>query len=74
MFKSPLTPLFSKGGNKMSLFFKKRGDKTSLFFKGGSKTSPFEKGGLRGILNKYIFLNLMLVTGYVGTRRIAYEY
>jgi hypothetical protein len=40
VLKSPLTPLFQ------------RGEQGLLFFKGGDKTSPFEKGGLRGILKK----------------------
>ncbi len=64
--KSPLTPLFQRGG--ISIFF--------AFFAElvRKRASPFEKGGLRGIFKIHnimiiniLFLNLMAVTRSVGT-------
>ena len=67
--KSPLTPLFQRGG--ISIFF--------AFFAElvRKRASPFEKGGLRGIFKIHnimiintLFLNLMVVTQRVGTMTI----
>ncbi|MDX1900700.1 MAG: type II secretion system minor pseudopilin GspJ [Gammaproteobacteria bacterium] len=52
------SPFFKGGSDDAPPFFKRGSDDASPFFKGGSnatlkKSSPFEKGGLRGIYSKH---------------------